>query len=108
LAAPVSCIPGYPAASRTLIDAAMSRLEPTMGYAFQSYSGPPPSRSDMERARASKRSLTALAVVAAPLPGNRLRPAFCGDSSGRLCVRGDGTMPGVKEGKCPETCQALR
>ena len=108
LAAPVSCIPGYPAANAVFIDGAMSRLEPTLGYAFQFHPGPAPSQSDVERASASKSSLAAFALVAFPLRGSSQQRAFCGDSSGRVCVRGDGTMPGVKEGRCPDTCETLR
>jgi hypothetical protein len=108
LAAPARCIPGYPAANPVFIDGALSRLEPALGYTFQFHSGPAPSPGDVERARASKSSLTAFALVALPLPGSSQRRAFCGDSSGRVCVGGEGTMPEVREGRCPDTCETLR
>lgn len=108
LAAPISCIPGYTAADPVFIDAAWSKLEPREGYEFQFHAGPSAPRNDVERARASKSSLTAFALVALPQPGNEQRRAICGDSGGRICVRGDGTMPEVETGKCPDTCETLR
>ena len=58
--------------------------------------------------RASPTSLTAYAFTVSPLnPGRSGGRAFCGDSTGRMCVRLDGREPPVKDGRC-EPCQKLQ
>lgn len=107
LGAPSGCIPRYRAAGTPFLDPGLATLRPSMGYAFRFHAGPRPQLSDRERAKVSKSSIVSYALVAEPVPRRNLR-AFCGDASGRLCVRKDGTMPDVKDGQCPQDCETLR
>jgi hypothetical protein len=104
LAAPARCLPaGNPPPS--FIDAAWSGLGPRLGYEFRFEAGPAVQAAP---AGVSKSSLTAYAVVARPAAAAPGRRAYCGDSSGRVCARADGTMPGIIDGRCPEACETLR
>jgi hypothetical protein len=40
------------------------------------------------------------------VPGRTGGRAFCGDTSGRMCMRADGREPPVKDGRC-EPCRKL-
>ena len=107
LAAPSQCLPGVRDDVQPFLDSSIASLRPRGGYEFRFEPGPVPSLSDDQRKRVSKSSLAAFAVVAVPTRDSGQRRAFCGDSRGVLCVRPDGTMPGVRAGRCPDSCEAL-
>jgi hypothetical protein len=107
LTAPDHCAPGYPSHATPLLDPALAGLAPRTGYSFQFHKGPPAQLTAAERGKCSPSSLVSFAVVALPLDRGRALKAFCGDSSGRVCARGDGQMPDVKDGRCPAACDTL-
>jgi hypothetical protein len=107
LGTPARCIPRGGAAMPSHLDAALAALQPRAGYELRFHPGPPPILKDAEREVVSKSSLTAFAVSALPAEG-RGRKAFCGDSGGRVCARADGTMPPIRDGRCPDSCETLR
>jgi hypothetical protein len=108
LVAPARCIPGARPDVPGFVDARMGRLEPREGYQFRFAPGPPAALKGDEGAKVSKSSLASFAVVAVPLPAIGYGRAFCGDSSGRICARADGSMPPIQDGRCPEECETLR
>src|SRR5262245_25155244 len=108
LAAPPSCLPGKAAGTaEPLLDARLGALRPRTGYSFSFVPGPPANPGEGRQKEVSKSSLTAYAVVALPLQSSGQRRAFCGDSTGRICARGDGTIPAVENGRCPQACETL-
>jgi hypothetical protein len=107
LAAPNRCLPSAHSGQAGFLDAGLAQLQPREGYQFRFEAGPAPSLSDAERKTLSKSSITSFAVVAIPVLGGGQRRAFCGDSNGRVCSRRDGSMPVVKDGRCPEDCETL-
>lgn len=107
LVAPAACIPGFPAEEAPFLDPTYPWLEPRLGYARKLHAGPRATPDQIARASASPSSLTAVAFTVTPVvPGKTAGRAFCGDSSGRMCVSADGREPPVKDGKC-EPCKKL-
>ena len=107
LASPRQCLPGVRDDVQPFLDPSVASLKPHEGYEFRFEPGPVPSLSDDQRKRVSKSSLSGFAVVAVPTRGSSQRRAFCGDSRGFIGARADGTMPAVRAGRCPESCEAL-
>jgi hypothetical protein len=114
LASPARCIPGARRHMAPLLDPATGFLDPATadlrpreGYQFDFKPGPPPRLTDEERKSVSSSSLDAFAVVALSVRGSPQRRAFGGDSTGRVCARGDGTMPEARDGRCPADCETL-
>jgi hypothetical protein len=108
LSAPAECIPSYPADEAPFLDPGYPWLETRLGYARKFHPGPKAPAEQVARGRASPTSLTAFAFTVTPLvPGRTGGRAFCGDSSGRMCVRADGREPAVNDGRC-EPCQKLQ
>ena len=107
LASPSQCLPGVRNDEQPYLDPSTASLRPHEGYEFRFEPAPVPSLSDDQRKRVSKSSLSGFAVVAVPTHGSAQRRAFCGDSRGFFCARADGTMPGVRAGRCPDNCEAL-
>jgi hypothetical protein len=107
LAAPATCLPGVPGGIQAFLDRDMAEMGPHGGYSFRFCAGPAPVLQE-SRGKVSKGSMMAFAVVALPLEGSGQYKAFCGDSTGRVCARGDGIMPVVESGHCPEACETLR
>jgi hypothetical protein len=107
LVAPAGCIPGFPAEDAPFLDPTYPWLEPRLGYARKLHAGPKAAPEQISRAGASPSSLVAVAFTVTPLvPGKTGGRAFCGDTSGRMCVTPDGREPPVKDGKC-EPCKKL-
>jgi len=94
LAQPSACVAGYPPTGPVFLDSTLASGQPKSGYERRFIAGPPP-------ANGQRRSMTSYAYVAVPthprLTGTR---AFCGDSSGALCVTVDGQVPPVVTGRC--------
>ena len=108
LVAPAGCIPGFPAEDAPFLDPTYPWLEPRLGYARKLHAGPRATPDQIARASASPSSLTAVAFTLTPLvPGKTGGRAFCGDTSGRMCVSADGREPPVKDGRC-EPCRKLQ
>jgi hypothetical protein len=109
LATPNGCIPGYAANAPTFIDSTLASLRTRDGYVRRFSPGPRPSAEEIINAKASPSSIIAFAYVLVPEKvGETGLRAYCVDSAGRVCSRLDGTMPEVKDGRCPETCQILQ
>lgn len=102
LAAPASCIPGYPPLGPFFLDPAIARSTTTAGYTFTFESGPPPPPG--KTAGASPSSVSGYAYVAVPVGLWRAR-SFCGDASGRLCVFRGGGAPKIERGMCSMPCE---
>ena len=108
LTAPRDCRPALPADAAPFLDPTYEWLEPKLGYARKFHPGPKATAEQVTRARASATSLTAFAFTATPIQAGRTGGrAFCGDSTGRVCMRLDGREPTVKEGRC-EPCLKLQ
>jgi len=101
---PWDCIPGYePPASRFLDDETAS-ASVRRGYVFTFHPGP----AAEPKANTSTSSITAWAYVAVPEePGVTGHWGFCGDWTGRICFRRDGSAPLVVDGSCRD-CETLR
>lgn len=105
---PVSCIPGFASDGAPFLDPTYSWLEPRLGYVRKFHPGPKADPGAIAKAKASPSSLRAFAFTATPVkPGVTGGRAFCGDSSGRMCMTADGREPPVKDGRC-EPCQKLQ
>ena len=104
LASPAGCIPDYPTQAPVFLGPEFTAITKG-GYDRYLYSGPvAPSDGTI-----SPSSMTSFAYVAVPSsPGTTGIRAFCGDSSGAICVTADGTMPEITNGYCPETCPPLQ
>jgi hypothetical protein len=107
---PSACIPGYPPNAPTFLDSALASLQTKSGYKRFLYAGPPASREDVAKLRASATSVQGFAYVAVPAePGKTGLRAFCGDASGIVCFTPDGAMPKIVDGRCPvPACTILR
>jgi hypothetical protein len=102
LSEPSACIPGYAPNAPIFLDAALASLRTKSGYKRFLYAGPPASREDVAKAKASPTSVQGFAYVAVPAePGKTGIRAFCGDASGIVCFTPDGTMPTIEDGRCP-------
>jgi hypothetical protein len=104
---PTECRPTLSADTMPFLDPSYGWLEPKLGYARTFHPGPKPTPDEVQKAGASATSLKAFAYTATPLqPGVTGTRAFCGDSSGKLCVTADGRDPSVKDGRC-EPCKKM-
>jgi hypothetical protein len=57
---------------------------------------------------ADRSGFSAVALTAVPIERRvDLCCSFCGDSSGRVCFRRDGTPPAVASGQCAEGCEPI-
>jgi hypothetical protein len=105
---PAKCIPGFAADGAPFLDPTYAWLEPRLGYVRKFHPGPRADPAAIAKAKASPGSLRAFAFTATPQkPGVTGGRAFCGDSSGRMCVTADGREPPVRDGRC-EPCQKLQ
>jgi type IV pilus assembly protein PilA len=104
LAEPSRCIPAYSGPSVMTTDLATAATK--NGYRRLFYAGPAVSPRPLA---VSPTSMMSFAYVTVPLQkGTTGVRAFCGDASGRICVRVDGLMPEDLPGACPTDCPALR
>lgn len=102
LAEPASCAPGRGGAP-SLLAPELATTTIKAGYSRRFHPGPA-----LEGA-ASSDAFTSYAYVAEPLTRNRTGVrAFCGDATGVVCARIDGTMPEIHDGLCPDSCEPLR
>jgi type II secretory pathway pseudopilin PulG len=105
LAAPVRCIPGY--SGPALVDAELAAPSVRHGYSRVFHPGPAPASALPPTV--SRSSLTSFALVAVPVQrGQTGVRAFCGEASGRIRYKADGSAPDVVAGSCPEDWPDLR
>lgn len=108
LASPATCIPNYSQTSSTFLDAELASASVRAGYRRALHLGPPPAAGAVGKTPISPTSVTSFAYVAVPLQWNRTGVrAFCGDSSGVICVT-RGQEPGVVAGSCAQPCEILQ
>lgn len=107
LAAPTSCLPGYPTTGPQFLGAEIASASVKTGY--QRTFHPGPSATPEPGAAVSPSSITSFAYVAVPAkPGETGIRGFCGDSTGRICFTSDRSAPRVVAGQCEETCTLLQ
>lgn len=105
VAQPALCIPGH--SGPALLEGPGATTGLKRGYERSFHAGPAP--SDALPPTVSRSSLTSFAYVAIPSqPGHTGVRSFCGDASGRVCYKVDGSAPDVVAGFCPEDCVTLR
>ena len=106
---PETCRPDFPKDAAPFLDASHDWLAVRLGYARTFHPGPPASEEEIQRAKAAPGSLKSFAFTVAPVkPGETGLRAFCGDSTGRICVSRDGSEPRVKDGRCAQPCPELK
>jgi hypothetical protein len=100
------CIPGYPeeAPPFSLDDFQSEQVK--IGYIRIFHPGASPNLTPEQAARVSPTSIESYAYVAVPENQNvtGIR-AFCGDSTGMICVFHDGNVPPIQDGRCPFDCE---
>lgn len=107
LASPASCLPEY--TGPPMVGSIAPWASPRGGYVRTFHPGPPGRGPGVENTQASERLFSSYAFVAVPLvPGTTGTRSFCGDSTGRICVTDDGSVPAVHEGLCASPCTELR
>ena len=105
---PVKCIPGLDPGAAPFLDPTYAWLEPRLGYIRAFHAGPKADPAAIAKAKASPSSLRAFAFTVTPVkPGVTGGRAFCGDSTGRMCMTKNGSAPPVKDGRC-EPCQKIQ
>ncbi len=114
LGTPSQCIPNYPAAGSSFLDAQLTSLQPKSGYRHELRTGAAiesvkPAGSEL-RGQVSPSSVKTFAYLAVPVqPGRTGIRAFCGDSNGIVCFTADGSEPRVTDGTCDvSSCQVLQ
>lgn len=108
LAAPTTCLHGYPVNQPTFLDSQLASLMPKAGYKRAFYPGAP-AHPPADGRPGPKGGLLSYAYVAVPLrPGLTGVRGFCGDSTGRICFTTDGSAPPVNDGVCDPGCVDLR
>jgi hypothetical protein len=94
LSRPWECLPGYPEPV-FFLEPEMASLQPRSGYDRFFFPGP------AARAGKSPSSISSWAYVAVPTrPGQTGTRGFCADSTERICVTADGSMPPIAEARC--------
>ncbi len=106
LAAPVGCIPNYPATGPKFVGPEF--IAPVKaGYRRSFHAGPAASGSGAGTSF-SRSSIESFAYVAEPEAPNRTGVrSFCGDASGMVCAVMNGPMPEIVAGSCPSGCTPL-
>lgn len=105
---PVACIPGYPPDAPPFLGEDIASLVPRRGYEPAFHPGPPPESIPPE---SSPSSVTTWAYVTTPsAPGYSGVRSFCGDSTGQICARRDGSVPPLRDdGTCDlERCETIQ
>jgi len=105
---PVGCIPGYPPDAPQFLGEDVASLAPGRGYEPAFHPGPPPEPIPPD---CSPSSVTTWAYIATPTaPGYSGIRSFCGDSTGQICARRDGSVPPLREdGTCDlEHCETIQ
>jgi len=109
LAAPASCIPGYPTNGPPFLDLDLASLRTRSGYVRRFHPGPKPSAEEIATAKASPSSLRGFAYVLVPTKsGETGVRAFCIDHTGVICYTPDGAMPDITDGRCPPSVQSIQ
>jgi prepilin-type N-terminal cleavage/methylation domain-containing protein len=107
LSRPGGCIPGMPVNAPSFLDKLMATQQPKAGYARRAieFGVPPPITADI-----SPTSVTAFVYAATPLnQGMTGVRGFAIDSSGRICVTADGTVPPTTgTGQLAAPCTGLK
>jgi hypothetical protein len=107
LTSPEACGKAWPSDAAFPLDPSYQWEGVKLGYVRRFVAGPKAADEEARGAGAVAGSLKAFAYVAAPeKAGETGLRAFCGDTSGRLCVVKDGREPTVKNGRC-DPCQKL-
>ncbi|HXB53386.1 MAG TPA: hypothetical protein VN461_01305 [Vicinamibacteria bacterium] len=106
---PETCLPDFPKDAAPFLDPSHDWLATSLGYVHKFHPGPLASEEEILKAKAAPGSLKSFAFTVAPVkPGQTGLRAFCGDSSGRICVSRDGSEPRVKDGRCAQACPELK
>jgi type II secretory pathway pseudopilin PulG len=109
LSSPDDCIPGYPAAGPTFLDAELASASVRVGYRRTFHPGAEEVLTEEQSAILSPTSLVSFAYVTVPEnPGVTGVRAFCGDSTGRICQFPEGEVPSIVDGACPTECEVLQ
>ena len=106
LESPADCLPGYAESAPVFLESDIMTTQG--GYRRRFYPGPPAEVEGEVINKVSPSSIRSFAFVAVPHePRKTAERAFCGDSSGRLRVSVDGTMPAIRDGHCPQSLPFL-
>jgi hypothetical protein len=109
LTRPETCLPDFPAEEAPFLDPTHDWLATRLGYARTFHPGPKAGADDVRKARAVAASLKGFAFTAVPVKaGESGLRAFCGDSTGKICVTDDGSPPGLRDGRCAPPCKELK
>jgi type IV pilus assembly protein PilA len=98
------CIANY--SGPTFIDSTLTSVQVKGGYTRAFHPGNPialPSDASCPGGM----GLESFAYTAVPASNQTGVRAFCGDSTGRICVTVDGSRPEVTNGQCAEDCRPL-
>jgi hypothetical protein len=105
----VDCIPGYPDAGPTFLDAAFLGVDVRHGYRFRFVPGPEAPAEVLQMGEISPSSLAGFAYLGEPAqPGQTGVRAFCAEASGVICFDADGRLGDVSDGTCPDDCTPLQ
>jgi prepilin-type N-terminal cleavage/methylation domain-containing protein len=104
LAAPSTCIPGYPLAGPTFLDPQIASLVAKQGYDRLFTPGIPPA---VLPSSFSPSSIPNYAYVAVPTSSNTGVRGFAGDASGRICQTMNGTDPAAGTSSLAAACAPL-
>lgn len=105
LGAPANCIPNYN--GPTFLDPMLASGADKTGYRRTFHAGASASGEEGADLR-SPSSIRSFAYTAVPLSKQTGVRSFCGDSSGQVCYKVDGSEPDVVNGTCGEDCQSFR
>ena len=105
LAEPARCVPSY--TGPALLPVEVPGVGPKQGYFRTFHAGP--AAAGAVTAGVSPSSVTSFAYVAVPVTPNQTGVrSFCGDATGRVCHKRDGSEIEVVSGVCPDDCESLR
>jgi hypothetical protein len=104
LATPEGCIPLYQ--GPPMLSPELADMSNRWGYRRSFHKGPfPPEGTPSD---CSPTSMLSYAYVAVPVsPGVTGVHSYCGDSTGRVCRKSDGSAFELVDGLCPEDCHSL-
>jgi hypothetical protein len=103
------CIPNYPKDAPYFLEPYLTSNAVKGGYRRTFYPGKKVELSPDEQTRCSPTSLVTFAYVAVPEePGESGVRAFCGESTGRICMFADGKVPPIQDGLCPAECEEIQ
>lgn len=108
LVTPSACIPGYAASDLPFLTADSLPLGTRRGYRWSFHPGPRAVPSPGLEGRVSPTSLQGFAWTAVPERFEKTGVrAFCVDGTGAVLYSADGTLPEVRDGRCPPGLRPL-